>query len=51
MLVPPGDPRGARRRDPPGTPAIGKGGLAAYQAHASETVLGPRWRSLIESVL
>ena len=51
LLVPPGDPAAlvdAIRRV---TPAIGEGGLAAYQAHASEKVLGARWRSLIESVL
>ena len=51
LLVPPGDPAAlidAIRRV---TPAIGEGGLAAYESHASEAVLGVRWRSLIESVL
>jgi glycosyltransferase involved in cell wall biosynthesis len=27
------------------------GGFAAYREHASEDVLGARWRSLIESLL
>jgi glycosyltransferase involved in cell wall biosynthesis len=51
LLVPSGDPAAlvdAIRRV---TPAIGEGGLAAYQAHASEKVLGARWRGLIESGL
>ncbi|MEJ7566997.1 MAG: glycosyltransferase [Gaiellaceae bacterium] len=30
---------------------IGAGGLAAYRAHASEEVLGERWRGLIEAQL
>jgi glycosyltransferase involved in cell wall biosynthesis len=51
VLVRPGDPEalveGLRRA----TPAIGEGGLAAYQAHASEAVLGARWRDLIQSLL
>ena len=51
LLVPAADPEAlvdAIRRV---TPAIGQGGLAAYREHASEAVLGARWRSLIESVL
>jgi glycosyltransferase involved in cell wall biosynthesis len=51
LLVPPGDPAAlvdAIRRV---TPAIGEGGLAAYREHASEAVLGARWRDLIQSLL
>ena len=33
------------------TPEIGAGGLAAYREHASEEVLGARWRELIEALL
>jgi glycosyltransferase involved in cell wall biosynthesis len=31
--------------------ALSAGGLAAYRAHASEEVLGARWRTLIEALL
>jgi glycosyltransferase involved in cell wall biosynthesis len=51
LLVPPGDPEvlvGAIRRV---TPELGERGLAAYREHASEDVLGARWRGLIESLL
>jgi glycosyltransferase involved in cell wall biosynthesis len=51
LLVPPGDPEAlvsALRRV---TPELGRGGLAAYREHASEEVLGARWRSLIQSLL
>jgi glycosyltransferase involved in cell wall biosynthesis len=57
LLVPPGDPdalvftlrllaadRELARR-------LSIGGFAAYREHASEDVLGARWRSLIESLL
>ena len=51
---PAGRPGGARRR--PATPRrrralarrIGGGGLRAYRQHASEEVLGRRWRGLLE---
>jgi glycosyltransferase involved in cell wall biosynthesis len=51
LLVPPGDAEalvGAIRRV---APTLGQGGLGAYREHASEEVLGARWRSLIESLL
>jgi len=51
LLVPPGDPEALAAALRRVTPAIGAGGLAAYQARASEAVLGARWRSLIESLL
>ncbi len=51
LLVPAGDPRALADAIRRVTPAIGEGGLAAYRAHASEAVLGARWRSLIESLL
>ncbi len=57
LLVPPGDAKalaGALRRlagDPALADALSAGGLAAYRAHASEEVLGARWRSLIEGLL
>ena len=55
LLVPPGDAEALAaavtrvRRRTPGT--IGAGGLAAYREHASEEVLGRRWRALIEGLL
>jgi glycosyltransferase involved in cell wall biosynthesis len=57
LLVPPGDPEPlaeALRRvttDPALAQRMAKGGLAAYRRHASEDVLGARWRSLIEGLL
>ncbi len=57
LLVPPGDPHAlaaALRRlaaDPELAERIGAGGHAAYQAHASEDVLGRRWRGLLEGLL
>ena len=57
LLVPPGDPHAlaaALRRlaaDPELAERIGAGGQAAYQAHASEDVLGRRWRGLLEGLL
>ena len=54
LLVPPGDPTAlaaALRRlaaDPELASRIGAGGRAAYEALASEDVLGRRWRELIE---
>ncbi len=54
LLVAPGDPealaeavlRVARDADLAG--ALSKGGLAAYRRHASEEVLGGRWRAVLE---
>jgi glycosyltransferase involved in cell wall biosynthesis len=57
LLVPAGNAEAlaaALRRlaaDPTLADALSAGGLAAYRAHASEEVLGARWRSLIESLL
>ncbi len=57
LLVPVGDPEalaGAVRRlagDPGLARRLSAGGLAAYRERASEEVLGPRWRSLIEGLL
>jgi glycosyltransferase involved in cell wall biosynthesis len=57
LLVPAGDPpalAAAVQRlaaDPALARAIGEGGLAAYRAHASEAVLGARWRALIERLV
>ena len=51
LLVPPGDPDALVNAIRRVTPAIGEGGLAAYRAHASEAVLGARWRDLIQSLL
>ena len=56
LLVPPGDARAlaeALRRlahAPELARAIAEGGQAAYQAHASEAILGARWRALLESL-
>jgi len=54
LLVPPGDPDAlaaavSRVCDDPGQ--LGPAGLAAYRERASEEVLGPRWRTLIEGLL
>lgn len=57
LLVPPGDPAAladALRRlasDPALASAVGAGGLAAYREHASEAVLGERWRGLLERLV
>ncbi len=57
LLVPPGEPEAlaaALRRlasDAALTRRVAEGGLAAYRAHASEDVLGARWRGLIEALL
>jgi len=57
LLVPPGDPDAlatAVRRlaaDADLARKIGAGGRAAYEGAASEAVLGPRWRALIEELL
>jgi glycosyltransferase involved in cell wall biosynthesis len=54
LLIPAGDPAAlaeAVRRlaaDRELALAIGAGGLAAYREHASEQVLGERWRALVE---
>jgi glycosyltransferase involved in cell wall biosynthesis len=54
LLVPPGDPAAlaAAIRELADNPAraeeIGRTGRATYEAHASEAVLGPRWRDLLE---
>jgi glycosyltransferase involved in cell wall biosynthesis len=56
LLVPPGDPGAlaeALRRlagDPELAARLAAGGLAAYREHASEQVLGRRWRALIEGL-
>ncbi len=57
LLVPPGDPvalAGAVRRlarDPALRSKIAAGGRATYSEHASEEVLGRRWRSLLEELV
>ena len=57
LLVPPGDPDAladAVRRltsSPDLADAIGAEGRTTYEAHASEAVLGARWRGLLENVL
>ena len=54
VLVPPGDAAALAAavvdlaEDPALARAIGAGGRAVYEARASEAVLGPRWRSVIE---
>jgi len=56
LLVPPGDAPAlaaavrALASDPALARRIGDGGRAAYESHASEAVLGRRWRSLLERV-
>jgi glycosyltransferase involved in cell wall biosynthesis len=56
LLVPAGDPEAladAIRRvsaDPGLGPRLSAGGLAAYREHASEDVLGLRWRGLLEGL-
>ncbi len=54
LLVPPGDAEAlaaAVTRVCENAGDLGAGGLAAYREHASEEVLGRRWRSLIEALL
>ena len=57
LLVAPGDPAAlaaAVRRlaaDPALRERVATGGLAAYRAHASEAVLGARWRALLEGLV
>jgi glycosyltransferase involved in cell wall biosynthesis len=57
LLVPPGDPNALAAavrqlaEDPALAGRIGAEGLRAYRAHASERVLGERWRGLIEGLL
>jgi glycosyltransferase involved in cell wall biosynthesis len=57
LLVPPGDAgalAGALRRlagDPELGRRLSRGGRAAYEAQASEAVLGRRWRDLIERAI
>jgi glycosyltransferase involved in cell wall biosynthesis len=57
LLVPPGDPAAladAIRRvaaEPELGKRLGAAGRRTYEEHASEDVLGPRWRSLIEDLL
>jgi glycosyltransferase involved in cell wall biosynthesis len=56
LLVQPGNPEaladavGRLAADPALAERIGARGLAAYQAEASEEVLGARWRSLLEAL-
>jgi len=57
LLVPAGDPEAlaaAVRRlaaDAELARAVGAGGLAAFRKHASEAVLGERWRGLVEQLV
>jgi glycosyltransferase involved in cell wall biosynthesis len=57
LLVPPQNPSAlaeALRRlagDPDVARRLSEGGLAVYRAQASETVLGARWRTLLERVV
>ena len=57
LLVAPGDPAAlahAVRRlaeNPELARKLGAGGRAAYEQNASEAVLGPRWRTIVESLL
>jgi glycosyltransferase involved in cell wall biosynthesis len=57
LLVPPGDAQAlaeALQRiaaDPELAQRLSAGGRAAYEAHASEDVLGRRWRELIEQAV
>jgi glycosyltransferase involved in cell wall biosynthesis len=57
LLVPPGDPAAladAIRRvagEPELRKQLSAAGRRTYEEHASEDVLGPRWRSLIEDLL
>jgi glycosyltransferase involved in cell wall biosynthesis len=57
LLVPPGDPDAlahALRRlagEPELAQRLSEGGLAAYREHASEDVLGRRWREVLERAI
>jgi glycosyltransferase involved in cell wall biosynthesis len=57
LLVPPGDPRALADavRRVAGSEALAAGlgerGRATYEARASEAVLGPRWRAILERAL
>ena len=57
LLVPPGDPAALSEAvrllasSPQLAAALGTAGRMTYEAHASEAVLGVRWRGLLESVL
>jgi len=51
LLVPPGDPEALVAAIRRVTPEIAAGGLTAYREHASEDVLGARWRALVQSVV
>ena len=57
LLVPPGEPEAlaaAVRRlaaDPALRRSLSAGGRAGYERHASEAVLGARWRALLERLL
>jgi glycosyltransferase involved in cell wall biosynthesis len=56
LLVPPGNPEALAlavsriASDPSLAQKLSGGGLAAYREHASEDVLGARWRSLLEGL-
>jgi glycosyltransferase involved in cell wall biosynthesis len=57
LLVPPGDPEALARAlrrlaaDPELARRVAAGGRAAFERHATEAVLGERWRSLIEGAV
>ncbi len=57
LLVPAGDPRALAdalvrlAREPELARRLGEGGLAVFREHASEAVLGRRWRALLEPLL
>ena len=54
LLVPPGDAEALAAavtrlsKDSALAQTLGEGGLAAFREHASEDVLGKRWRTLLE---
>ena len=57
LLVPPGDGQALAKAlrglaaDPDLAQALRAGGHAAYEEHASEDVLGRRWRGLLEEAV
>jgi len=57
LLVPPGDPAALAEAvrtiaaDETLAGSLSSGGRSAYERRASETVLGPRWRAIIERLL